>query len=1297
MRHFPRMLTGLLRVLACGSCVVIASSCHDGIDTTRQERLDVTLGDDLYSVMCDRLGAGVLTEDLTGASYHAICHPNESGQYGNSVVTKVLPPVKGARAKEARRLSIAKMEAMARRRGDLIRAFNATFPDIEIDNAATETPGDTIHMHDALRTLSQRMVPLYDSNPYDPGGEPLAPGVTRSLGRLFDVLAENEAARSSLARIWGRQGYRPFPVGLGAIRPSLAYPNLRSLTAASLNVLGPEGVAVPQLQQLLKVSKRELLTAAPVVSPLQNLVVDEGIAQPNRPRTNSEIAKALLTSQDDRFAVNDGDPSLFLTVRDRRGFAVPFGNVPGVPGTVQAPFVDVNGDGFADVDGSGRFVDAAGAPLPIDSPFFVPGLVSGPREPDGRSATVGYEYIDTARTFAAAMNRRLVPLLDSTQYATPGDPNAFQLENETLMYAMAGAYQLYGAREEVEYDYSVNALVGPGTACESCLPYTRFRGEESPIVDLVHAAGQVLADPESDAVLLGTIDLLENHEDAVARLVGAALELRRIAKEHDDLAAQGLEEKAELAYEVPVWDQMAQVISRITDRPGLTAKLVAALADDVVVTPITATKVLGDGSVVECGNEVSGMGETLAINAEMRDALTYDPNNINGCARNVTVGGSSTSNPVTPVDFLAPRQGDNISGLQKSLQLIYDAAGAKACNKQGAVVKSSIFGLTLDWPLVGSYDECELFEINDLAVFYLNSLLIPTHPKRSRLVIKDGSLNSIINLLGIVATPDELFQQSSGISGMTLSPDPPALNRLVFYGASSDRYGNLPDFDFTNQSSKTNGFISSLIEPVSSVLCPVNGNGVNVCATYDQTVRVRDPGTIFWWERIGFSNYLRPVITAFTEVGCNAQVSSCDLGNDDGEQMFVDVLKTLHYNWAGPDHGNECNPTGTPNTNPAYCSEAGINRYEPLLADSFRTDILPALHEFSIAAAELSEITIQRGPKAGQKVSGAQVLELITKILFNQSYAAQRGIVDRGGNAQGAWVDGTPQAQVTPYMLFADALHRFDEAFVGKEDILGQWRRARSQLVDEFFGVEGSGPGAYFKNRSTVPMLLSILKVTREQLNANCPGRENGEPCEWARRDMALKVADVLSNPLFAATMDLQEAIRLDEPARRELQRYLAYILEASSGDEALQSTIASMSDMMQVLSDDEVLTPILQAAAAAARPGDDPDGAGCADRTVKVMKALVDPKYDKYHVLDHVLANLVRPIYDDVGNPVGLSPIEIFIDTIADVNRIDASVQGPLEPEDYRYVMGAVRDFFMDDRRGLEQFYTIIEKRPRE
>jgi hypothetical protein len=107
--------------------------------------------------------------------------------------------------------------------------------------------------------------------------------------------------------------------------------------------------------------------------------------------------------------------------------------------------------------------------------------------------------------------------------------------------------------------------------------------------------------------------------------------------------------------------------------------------------------------------------------------------------------------------------------------------------------------------------------------------------------------------------------------------------------------------------------------------------------------------------------------------------------------------------------------------------------------------------------------------------------------------------------------------------------------------------------------------------------------------------------------------------------------------------------------------------------------------------PEGDPDGPGAADTGLKVLQALNEDRYDRYHVMDHVLPALVSPMKD------GRAPIQIFLEAIADVNRVDAESTGPLSAGDYQQVFTAARDFLLDETRGLEQIYAIIQKRPRE
>ena len=1330
-----------LRALGLGAVVVAATSCN-ALDTTRQALPVATLGDDIYGVFCDRLGASSIVEDLSGASYRAICHYDTGGHYGTKVDITGLPAPTTPAETTARRLSVAKLERLAQRRSDVIRALNATLPDVKIPDVTATAPGAQVGLHAALMAFAQSLTPLYETNPVDMKGDPLVPSQTRAMGRLFGALGAPGTCSSSaracsydgdcgtgntcvvpvrdaLSRMWGRRGYRPFQVGLGAVRPALAYPDLRALTTSALALLAPGGGGASELQQVLGVLQQEMITAAPPATPLGYLSIDPATDQPTRPRSALEFTGAFFLAQNDAFSA--GTPSMFIAQRDLRGLAVPRGNTPGVVGTVPSPFVDLDGDGYADVDAFGRFVGAGGTPLALDPPFAIPEETTAVVDGFGRptpSAT-RFAYLDTSKTLVGGLTPHLVALVDPTVQTKPGDPDGWQQEHETLMYALSGAYLLYGDRVQASYDYSTE---GPGGQVVS---YRGFDPTTSPLPDLVHAAGQVLAYQDSDALLLSILDLLQNHEAVVARLMGAALRLREIAQQHDAAAMNGTEPAASLAYTVPIWDEMAQVVSAITKKPGLMAALLGAMANQTLVTPVTSAY----------GPTTQHMGEALSRFCTYKDQLAYNKHGthydgsagggINGPAVNLTVDptGNDFSDPRTPVDNTLPRTGTNTSCLQRSLQLIADANGGPACNKDGATVAAKIGALSVTWPVTGfpvyasPYGACDLFEFKNLGLFYLDSLLPSAHPKRSMLSIKASDLNALMTFLGVFVSEDTLLQESSDITGLTRYPAPFALNRLVWFGASTSNasYQGMPDADLGNQGTQVDNFVSGAIDPISSAWCPpdATANKVPTCTTKAGTLRVRDADSIFLWERFGFTTYLEPVIRALADGGtqgaCNATETTCDLADLSGEQLFMDLSTILNRHWPGPDHGAECQ--STIRAMPIYCDGAGVNRYEPILADAFASDLIPALNEFAVVAHDLSKITVQRGPHLGQTWTGADVLEKLTTVLFSQDYGKQVGMVDRKGNAATTWVDGTPQAQLTVFNLFADALHGIDTRFqkacqnAGANMAAcladaavrqGQWKRARSQLVDEFLAVDGTGTSAAFHNPTVTPTLITLLTLVREQLNANCSDRENhedGTGCDWAKKTLGDKVAGVLGRPLFAAVVDVSDKLRQDEASRRQLETFLQYVLEPShdSGQD-LQGTLASVADLLQVLLDDKNLSPLLNAGAIGASPDAAPGGPGAGSATLEVLKALTNDTYDRYHVLDHVLPNLVTPM--DGG--ANVSPVEILMDVIADVNRIDASSAGAFAPDDYEAIMNTMNGFMVDRTRGMEQLYTILQSRPK-
>jgi hypothetical protein len=1330
MRRRKPSLRSLFPTLTiAAACAASAAGCATDFDNTREARpAKTTLGEDIFTTLCDRVGASSFTEDLDGSSYRDVCHKSSKGWKGLKVDTRFLPPAAASGA-ESRRRSIAKVEAMARHRADLIEAFDTIFPDIKIDDP--RDPEKQVRLYDALDLLTKRLTPLYESSPYSKKGDPdpdLMPATTRTLAATFGALADSPEAQRGLAQIAARQGYRPSPLALGSMRTMLAYPELRAFSRLLIDRTGPGGPLEDKFQHLLRVAQQELRTLEPD-PPMPAITVDDATVKPNRPRLKLEIISQLLLSQHPDFARTKSEPR-FLAARDLRGFVVPQGSNPGHPGSVPSPFVDQDGDGYADIDLLGRFVDTDGDPILAPPPFmtpYVPFDEAYTFDEASRRARSGdklvYSYLDTSQTLLGSVAFDLKPLI-----ATQGDGPS------TLMKTLEGSYALYGDRKTSKVSF------GKGDD-QLSFEYEGFDPETSPLVDLTHATGQLLGAPESDDYLGSILQLHEEHPEKTGRAL--ALSWAMWNKSKDPQYAQAV-----LADTSTFWDDMADWIARaarvgpekytgagaIAQPRGLLSDLTLALASPA------AGKYLPD-----------------AFGAPMThvDRLSYQPGkNINGAPLNASKAlpiTSGTSYQI-PVNRSLPDQGDNRSAFQRFAHVIHAADHVNACNKAKALVKSSLslcnlpaIDLTypIKVPIIGDQkyiDECDLFEIRDLGVFFVDAVLPWNHPRRSHLVVKQTTLTGIIDLVSKL-TPgfcgeinmDSILQNSTGLNGLTTKPTPQALTRLVFYGARQvDENGKptmaLPpvalDPFLDGQSKGLTTFVENTLDLVGTSECPQDARGVNVCTSYEKTLRGIEPGTFFVAETpfleahppeckalcdslpagtdaqnadkklcygecagptSGFYEGIRPLLTAFASYSYDPEPGELcqkdQVGRCVGEQLFVDLIGILDKHW----------PSET----------SGINRYEEFLAWAFSNqndlfgvaqDLVPTLRDQQYVSPRV---------KHGQPRPGLEITASLLSYLFDQQVAKGLGITDRHGAAATTRNDGTPKAQVTPYDLIVQALRGMDKRFANDPEKKARWRQARSELVDQFMLAEGTS----WKNPAIARALPILGRLVREQVNANCPDRESTQACKWARDELPKKLAAVMGGPLFGAINDLQEALRGDDEARLALEKLLAYLLEQTDDADSLALTLTSLGDLLQVLHDDNDIAPVLNAMSVTAAPGlvegERADDAGIAHMTLKVMKVMLDDHdelpaaqaaeqtIDRYHVLDGVLRNLVTPPGEDRQ-----APLEVILDTIADVQRIDSSDEGPLSAEDYRAMGAGLRSFLVDEYRGMEQFYTIVRRR---
>jgi hypothetical protein len=403
-----------------------------------------------------------------------------------------------------------------------------------------------------------------------------------------------------------------------------------------------------------------------------------------------------------------------------------------------------------------------------------------------------------------------------------------------------------------------------------------------------------------------------------------------------------------------------------------------------------------------------------------------------------------------------------------------------------------------------------------------------------------------------------------------------------------------------------------------------------------------------------------------------------------------------------------------------------MNSYEPLIAEAFGGDVLPAVVQL---AKTLENLPIKRCDAVDPTthactkevtITGIDAAAAAARAMLDPDYAKSTGLKDRKGLTTAKRNDGTTVAQVTPAYLLTNALGAIDIAFdqyeqshpFDKEPRRANWRRARSQLVDQFMGVSGAGPTSTFSSPTLPKMTPVIIDMLRAQLNAHCPKSFTPpfEKCTWAREELAKKAEETLAGPLASAGIDMMEAIRADKEGRVQMEVLMQYLLDAASKNEALASLLASSNDLVQLLKDDQNLVPLFHVLASAVdATTKDSKGHVKQKSLVDAQMALlakISGKYfdkdgkeickreiDPNQVLAVALGNLVTPIND--GSFKGQAPLEVIIDVIADVNRNDPTkpYEGTLDRGDYANVSANVSDFLLNKERGLEQFYEVIRQ----
>jgi hypothetical protein len=621
--------------------------------------------------------------------------------------------------------------------------------------------------------------------------------------------------------------------------------------------------------------------------------------------------------------------------------------------------------------------------------------------------------------------------------------------------------------------------------------------------------------------------------------------------------------------------------------------------------------------------------ETAELGHRFAEFMTYnDRFDIDPTTQAVT--GAFTSMP----DRTQHDNGYNRSLWERLLHVIASSNHAQMCNKQDA----HVVALGISYPLIGGYDACELVEVDNLATFYLDSIAYAKDANgnivcendagntvactasgaRKRpaatLVFKDGVVNTLINTLG----GDSWLEGQVGITGFRRHPTPEALNRVLF------------------------------LNPMPAFLQPTLDPAVDV---YGQPFLSEHAGTLPVWEKNNFYDEIRPIAQAFVD--------------HHEEQLFIDFMAVTHKHWPSPSS------TTTQTMNPAaanYVYGSSGETWEPLIAEAFQTDLIPAL---SALAPELDAITVNGKPYA-------TVVDNAGKFIVNPL----AGLADRQGNSVHT-ADGTVIAIPSPYDIIAEA-YRGKTAAITASGAEGQaWLSSVRNLVDELFRAQDNGTGWAFRNDHVVGVSRAIVAFVNSRLTQH---DTVGDRTAWLTTTLPGKIQDETTHPVFAGIADFATAISADPDARAALDS-LMHDATSSTAQPAVYAMLrTATADLVQLLVDDADVVPVAHVAGQLTGPGKTH-----LDTQLVLMQKL--RAADTTATLSRLVGQMFTG-YDP--NDPGVPAIAAIATAIGEVDRMSpgTAVGSSWSASDYGAIFHNVAAFLRENQRGLPRFIAIVKGR---
>ncbi|MDB4986086.1 MAG: hypothetical protein JWN04_1264 [Myxococcaceae bacterium] len=1080
------------------------------------------------------------------------------------------------------------------------------------------------------------LLPFYGSA--DPTGDNVVPRSTEALSAVMTQLTDpkNQAVLDTIARISTRVGYRSPDRVLAAVRPTLTYSRIDELTKALLALVAKGASGHDAFLGVLQAAALELAQPAETAQD---------------PSTLDLALDLLLRSGPDGEGVNVND--LFVKAE------------PGPLAPLPVLLRDDHGDAIP--------LDPSDTP----TPFLVAGRDDNTKRDNVTQLALtasnipAYQIFDANETALASLMRDSVSLIQRGNNPRSTVEMLLRSSRTLLGKPMAKRTEAFGDAKTLTY---------AGTDVE-----------HGPMASFLHAFTTMLKLPQTKPLLKLLDQLIQTNEPAATELIYAALQIRAESKKPEyDSAQLGGGKPHEF------WDDLIGFgQDLIVNRKGALLDILNATLD-----PLTAAQ-----------------GPILAHQMQFADQVKLaSATDINS---DVTTG-CPTATPAAaycvPVDRTMGDVATNRSVFQRTLSLIHATYKVENCNKEGATLTvqqpvpttfpnpgfpASLIGCpdsTLVPPPAKGYPHCVLIEQKNATVTQMRAIL-----GEAKVVIKDDEVVTCAKAAGSdLATTQET---ESGIKGFTLSPTAKAIARFTYAPRTkflTDMFDPLPTID-----SKP-GAVVNLVDYEPNGIYPLE---------------LTDPDAV---DALGapqsFLTAVKPLLMAFDKYEpFDAKGDPAPDATGASKYYFAELLNLLHMHYSSPKSDPcavpvdpakpGCVQSADP-TLPFYVHGTNLVSYEPLISYALTQQKLLGVLQRSTQAFKNINIDGQ---------DGVQILEAFLEAVLTPnpevkyrdgtSFAKTNTCVVMTGpdgnpactpDASGTPVGRIIKGGVPPLYLLVDALNDIDAMWAQNQENHNLYLQVRSTLVDKLLDVtKASDATTSFTNRRAYALTRRALPWLIERLD-----QHQTDLPTWADT-LVDRLAGVLGHPLAARGMDLFDQFWQNQAAGDEVAQLLAYLFDDKANPDAFTGAVIAASDTLTFVDKDPDLTPAIRFAALLLADdaidivegnsdADTPNvEEGTAFRFLEVTRKIgeVDDK-PALSTLAKLLRNAVLPM---AGNDLaGKSPLEEFIDLVAEVDRVDPSLpsEQTLDADDDRLVFQKLKDFLSSDEVGLERLYNVIENR---